>query len=186
MLSENFIEQFCSNAASVFANVSKEGINPAWSIDIDCDILEDYTGTNIEKADQYKNWFAELKKISGPVLYWFQIKSDIDSAAIVDAFNVYKDDPSRKNIPALRNRPYMSSRVLYVGKVEKGIGGRLIQHLGYKGRKTQGLQLFHWTKGLGLKLELVVLSFPKEMTLFMSIVERAVATELKPLIGKHK
>jgi hypothetical protein len=77
--------------------------------------------------------------------------------------------------------------VLYVGKVKKVLWGRVIQHLGFsKTAGTQGLQLYHWARGLSLELKLTVLEFEANMADLLPLVEKAVAKQLKPLLGKHQ
>ena len=81
-----------------------------------------------------------------------------------------------------------NTKVLYVGKVQKGLDGRQVVHLGlYKTSATGGLQLALWAKEIGLKLRLHV--FVAENPLLAhSIVplENRLASELKPFIGKYK
>lgn len=78
------------------------------------------------------------------------------------------------------------SDCLYVGKVKKTIWGIIIQHLGYyKVKQTQGLQLFHWAKGLNLILEIHMYEFEENIEELISIFEIELAKEKKPIIGKH-
>ena len=75
----------------------------------------------------------------------------------------------------------------YIGKVKKSVWGRMIQHLGfYKVQRTQGLQLFYWTKGLNLKLKVHLYEFEQDMADMISIFEIELAKLNRPIVGKHK
>ncbi|MFD2943288.1 hypothetical protein [Flavobacterium notoginsengisoli] len=91
-----------------------------------------------------------------------------------------------KVVPAIKKN-FPKSKVLYVGKVKKGIWGRLAQHLGYyKTTRAQGLQLFSWTKGTNVSLKMNILEFEYEMADYIGVLENKLAEELKPILGKHK
>ena len=96
-------------------------------------------------------------------------------------------DYTPRAVPARQNSFDDTSPVLYVGKVKKAFGGRVIQHLGFSATAaTQGLQLYHWTRGMALKLQLTAFEFEDDMADLLPLVERAVARELRPLLGKHQ
>ena len=90
-------------------------------------------------------------------------------------------------MPAFRSKPDNTSQVLYVGKVKSNLQARVVQHLGFsRTAATQGLQLYHWTRGLDLKVELTVLEFKADMADLLPLLEKAVASQIKPLLGKHQ
>lgn len=74
-----------------------------------------------------------------------------------------------------------------MGKVEIGFWGRLVTHLGYsQSPKTAGMQLFHWYKPEvfdALKLNYIV--FEENMKHLIVILEKQLAKELEPLIGRY-
>ena len=48
------------------------------------------------------------------------------------------------------------------------------------------MQLCHYARGLNLKLALTVLEFETDMADLLPLLEKAVASQLKPLLGKHQ
>ena len=48
------------------------------------------------------------------------------------------------------------------------------------------MQLCHYACGLDLKLELTVFEFEADMADLLPLLEKAVASQLKPLLGKHQ
>lgn len=153
----------------------------------DCADLADYTLVDIlGDASAEKNRFEELRLIKGPTLYWIEIISDTSSRSVYDTHKSYKEEKKRPT-PAINNYQETGSRILYVGKVKRSFYGRVIQHLGFhKNRETQGLQLFHWSKPLALKIKFRTIEFDSKMEDIIPIVEYAFAKDLKPIIGKHK
>jgi len=116
--------------------------------------------------------------------------SDISNEKIIEKFAACK-----KSKPARNNIVPQNSKILYVGKVESCIWGRLIMHLGFHTNKNQGnpqesnvhgLYLSDWTKGLELKLKFTILEFEKNMIDLMEVMEKSLAKKLQPIIGKHK
>jgi len=183
----NEIKQICEKAAKPLSEVSIKGVKSYRTFDIDCQTLEEYDSKSIETAEKFKELFSQLKTVTGPVLYWFEIVSSIDNQLIINELDKYRNSEDCKAVPALKSNLDFNTKALYVGKVKQLFRGRLIQHLGYqKGNKTQGLQLYYWTKSLPLKFKLHVYEFDNDIAELMSIVENAMAKELKPLIGKHK
>ena len=74
---------------------------------------------------------------------------------------------------------------MYVDKVEIGFWGRLVTHLDYnQSPKTAGMQLFHWYKPElygDIKLNYIV--FDDDIKHL--ILEKQLAKDLKPLVGKY-
>lgn len=186
----NHIEEIkiiCGEAAKPLHEVSINGVKSYSVFDIDCEGLEDYNHVDIRDSERFKNMFGQLKGVVGPVLYWFEIVSDLPNQDIISDLNRYIGSGDCKAVPALKKTIDYDTKALYIGKVKTHFWGRLIQHLGYyKVKATQGLQLYHWAKDLPLKFKVHVYEFDKSMADLMPIVENALAKELKPLIGKHK
>ncbi|WP_192820959.1 hypothetical protein [Rufibacter sp. LB8] len=181
------IKEICGQAAEPLIEVSRNGIKSYQTFEVDCKDLEDYNHIDIRDSEKFKETFSQLKKVTGPVLYWFEIISDIDNQAIIAELTKYINLGDYKSVPALKKTLNFDTRALYVGKVKTQFWGRLIQHLGYyKVKATQGLQLYYWAKNLPIKFKIHVYEFEKNMADLMPIVENALAKELKPLIGKHK
>jgi hypothetical protein len=181
------IKKICEAAAKPLHEVSINGIKSYSAFDIDCQSLEDYNYADIRDSERFKEIFSQLKAVTGPVLYWFEIGSDFSTQDIISEFNKYIDSGDCKTLPALKKTINYDTNALYVGKVKGKFWGRLIQHLGYyKVKATQGLQLYCWTRNLPLKMKVHVYEFENNMAELMPIVENALAKELKPLIGKHR
>ncbi len=153
---------------------------------IDCDTLGDFMHTDVRKSSEFKSLFDTLKSMKGPVLYWFEILSENTHAQVRGKLTEYKNMSDARANSAMRNYTVPDSKYLYVGKVKKGICGRIVTHLGYnKSHKTSGLQLYHWSKNMNLKLRLHTIEFIPEMADLISVVELKLAQNLHPIIGKH-
>lgn len=180
------IKEIATTALKSIQHISINGYKQPKEFPICCSTLKDYNDYDIRESNEHKNLFEDLKKITGPVLYFFEIVSDITSKEIVDSILSYRKTANSKAIPAIKKK-YSGTKILYVGKVEKNFWGRVIQHLGfYKVRGTQGLQLFYWAKQLNLELKLTAIEFEKDAADLMPIFEKKLAGKLKPILGKHK
>jgi hypothetical protein len=103
-------------------------------------------------------------------LYWFEVVSPHTSEVILETFKAYSKSPNCKAVPAIKSQPSHGTKILYVGKVKTQFWGRLITHLGFfKTQRTQGLQLFHWGKELGLQLRVHLYEFEDAMSSLMPI-----------------
>lgn len=179
------VKEFSINAIAPLLNVSEKGAKQIYQFDIDCYEMKDYNFVNVLKESDFSHIFDVVTKISGPCLYYFEIKSNHSAEEIVKRVTEYRLTQDSKAVPAIK-RNFPKSKILYVGKVKKGIWGRLVQHLGYyKVQRTQGLQLFHWTKGTNVLLKMNILEFEQEMADYMGVLENKLANELKPILGKH-
>lgn len=178
----SFIDETISNLSQVRIN----GVKKELSFTINCRDLEDFNYKDIRQSEKFKSIFEQLKDACGPTLYWFEIISATTSKDIINALSEYKVSSDSKATPALRSKIDFDSRTLYVGKVKGSFWGRLITHLGFlKVNKTQGLQLYYWTKSLPLELKVHLLEFEDNMANIMPIIEYAFARQLNPLAGKH-
>ncbi|MDX6183209.1 hypothetical protein SGQ44_17755 [Flavobacterium sp. Fl-77] len=183
---EEIIKEISGNAVIPLLNVSKNGPKRMEVFHINCCELEDYNDIDIRDSEKYRSMFTELKEMTGPCLYYFEITSDNLTSEIISKIKDYSSTENSKSIPAIKSK-IQESKILYVGKVKRHFWGRLIQHLGYyKVDRTQGLQLFHWSKELNLNMKLTVLEFEPEMINLMEVLENELAKQLKPILGKHK
>ena len=180
------IKEISGNAVTPLLNVSKNGAKRTKEFHIKCSELEDFNHIDITDSDKYKSMFSELKEMTGPCLYYFEITSNNLTAEIIKKIKEYSSTENSKSIPAIKST-IPESKILYVGKVKRHFWGRLIQHLGYyKVNRTQGLQLYYQTKELNLNIKLTVLEFEPEMINLMEVLENDLAKHLKPILGKHK
>ena len=186
-MEQNFIKEVVSNLINSLEVIESKGIKNDYSFKIDCESLEDYNYIDIRDSLEFKNIFENLNTLNkSPVLYWFEIISSTPRGLIRKQITEYSENKISKTTPSLKKSFDINSNCLYVGKVKKGISGRIIQHLGYyKVRRTQGLQLFHWTKGLDLKLKVHLYEFENEIADIVSIFEIEMAKLKKPITGKH-
>lgn len=182
-----FIKVIANNAIEQLQNLLTTGVRELQSFDIDCKALEDYSAEDIRKSVEFEDFFNKLRTVKGPALYWFEVLSSHSANAIIPALEEYKQVSATRATPALRNIKDSTSNILYVGKVKSHLWGRFIQHLGfYKVSATQGLQLFHWAKELGLILRFNYVEFDPGMADMMSLIEYAFAKQYHPIIGKHQ
>lgn len=183
---EEIIKEISKKAISPFQHIAEKGTKNTKEFHLNCTDLEDFNYNDITLSEKYTEMFSELKNLSGPCLYYFEILSENLSSEIVDKIKEYSNTENSKSIPAIK-KTIPESKILYVGKVKRHFWGRLIQHLGYyKVNRTQGLQLYYWTKELNLNLKLVVYEFEPNMTNLMEVLENDLAKHLKPILGKHK
>ena len=153
----------------------------------DCATLDSkHLKEDIRESEEYREMLKKLKASNGPMLYWFKITSNHTHDEIRNALTDYKTTPNPRASSAMRKETIEGSRFLYVGKVKSNLWGRVIQHLGYnKNVQTSGLQLYHWAKEIGLKVDLNAVPFIPEMADLMGLVELKFAQENHPIIGKH-
>lgn len=136
----------------------------------------------------------KFREHSSPLLYWFEIESEIDNSEIFACLQLFKSASNKADIstfraiPTLRNKSADNkSKILYVGccRTTKLID-RMFWHFGYYNvGRTQGLQLCHWARKFNLSMKISVITFPKEATGLIEVYERYFAEQLQPLIGKH-
>ncbi|MCH3885681.1 hypothetical protein [Tenacibaculum aquimarinum] len=138
--------------------------------------------------------FMKLKTKNKPILYWFELSSSNKNKLLREKYINYRESIKKeflatnyRNTSSYKSKFEPSSTTLYVGKVEKGFWGRLVTHLGYnQSKKTAGMQLFHWYDvALFGELKLNYIEFEPEMKHLISVLEKKLAKELKPLIGKY-
>jgi len=134
-----------------------------------------------------------LKEYRSPILYWFEIVSEVDVDKILSHLILFKNNqiignPNFRAIPALKKRIENNhSKILYVGccRTTKLID-RMFWHFGYYNiGRTQGLQLCHWAQEFNLDIKLHVMIFPAEARLLIEVYEKYLAGKLKPIVGIH-
>lgn len=183
---EEFIKEISENVINAFQFIVENGVKNKKVYTINTKELKDYNLEDITKSQDFKEMFNELKDLTGPCLYFIEVISDISPIDIVEKIKNYSKTENSKSIPAIKNT-IPNSKILYVGKVKRHFWGRLIQHLGFfKVNRTQGLQMFYWSKELNLKLKLEVYEFETDMINLMGVLENELALHLNPIIGKHK
>lgn len=179
------IKEVASKEMSPLLVISEQGYKQKYDFIIDCADIQDYNTINIISSIEHKDLFTQLVKIKGPVVYIFEIISSTNSNDIVENIKNYSKTEKSKKTPAIKVI-YPDTNILYIGKVKRNFWGRVIQHLGfYKISQTQGLQLYYWAKPLKLKLLLHVFEFNNDSVELLPVLEKGLALELKPILGKH-
>jgi len=190
---ENIIKDIANKELSSLLKIVDNGYLKKKEFIINCSDLEDYNLNDIRDSEKFdtsdksnKELFLELEKLTGSVLYFFEITSDFNPTEIVNSIKKYSSQPDSKKTPAIKKK-YSDTNILYVGKVKRNFWGRVIQHLGYyKVKGTQGLQLFYWAKELKLELKLTALQFDSDAENLVPMFEKKLAEIINPIIGKHK
>jgi hypothetical protein len=183
---EQEIKNFSKQAVEAFSNVLENGAVAHAPFDISFQNLTyDGLANNVLDQGPFVQMFKQLRKIEGPVLYWFEICSEVNNQNIIDALNLYKQKVPRRAIPHFKKS--IETKCLYVGKVKRDFYGRVMQHMGYhSAAATGGLQMHHWIGDIPLEIKVHAFEFLPEMTDFMIPLENHLASVLKPLIGQHK
>ncbi len=138
--------------------------------------------------------FKTIKLIKDPVLYWFELSNTENNHAIRKEYEKYRKDTkiidsltAYRNTSSYKKKPNYESKFLYVGKVETSFWGRLVTHLGYsQSEKAAGMQLFHWYNPEvygDIRLNYIV--FDEKMKHLILMLEKQLATDLEPLIGRY-
>jgi len=136
----------------------------------------------------HKDDNSEIMVNEFPCLYVFELIDKNDCKRVIEALQKIKSKNIGRTLPPFKTK-IPDSKYLYVGKVEKEVGGRLVTHLGYYQTKgNHGLQLAFWAKEMNpaLLISVSIYRFAKEMRPYISAFEKILAKELNPIIGKHK
>ena len=184
------VKRKCEQVAKPLAHVAEFGAKKVHTTPFDIDHLPEFIGEGLRVHAAHKTVLDGIEAIKGPVVYVFEIVSVHSSESVRAAAQEYSNRRLRA-MPAFQKESKVdyTSRVLYVGKVKmkSGFLGRVFQHLSFSDTKrTQGMQLCHYARGLDLKLELTVFEFETDMADLLPILEKAVASQLKSLLGKHQ
>ena len=160
--------------------------------EIDCSKLEepDYKMTDLGYVKSVNPIIRELMQIINPCIYWFEADNESKAEEMIRDLNTFKAKKTGRSIPAKNNN--YGGKCLYIGIRQGGtrkkdsfsfIAGRISIHLGYYHvPTTQGLNLAHWAKE---KITLKVMVLPKEASIYLNILEKLYAKQLKPLCGRH-
>jgi hypothetical protein len=118
----------------------------------------------------------------------FELQDKSDCKRVVEALKKVKSENIGRILPPFKTK-IPESKYLYVGKVQREVGGRMVTHLGYYNTTgNHGLQLAFWAKDMipSLQITVSIYRFKSEMTPYISSFEKILADKLKPIIGKHK
>jgi len=166
-------------------SINEKSFQNRYSLTLDCEYLPELSdGESCCTEPGLDRFFATIQQINEPTVYWFTIQSHHDSKQIYDRMLTARKTVNRRFPAQVEYRG--TSKVLYVGKVNSDLSNRMITHLGYDERPDrQGLQLYHWARKMGLKLELNCVVLKKELKYFIYFFEAQLSQELKPIIGKY-
>ena len=175
----------CAQAAEPLAHVAKAGAEDVHTFVFDIGNLPDFPTKLIRTHPKHKDVFDRIATIKRPVVYVFEIISAANPSVVRAAAESYQG--GARTMPAFRSNIEAASQCLYVGKVKSNFQARIIQHLGFGSTaRTQALQLCHWARGLDLQLRLTAFEFRADMADLLPLLEKSVASQLEPSIGKHQ
>ena len=137
---------------------------------------------------QFNNLNAQLIDIyyyKGPAIYWFKITHAENSS---NQKLLKKFSSARTNKPGWWSKAgrdiESKTEYLYVGKVEKNLHDRLIQHIGLGHVMTSSLKLTHWFHSFEkTQLSFQYLKIEPEFIPYLEDIENVIWRQLNPLIG---
>lgn len=120
-------------------------------------------------------------------MYLFELVSH-NAEQVKKSYNAFCNNPDllHLNKSAIKKNAHTDTQYLYIGKVKKGVGGRMATHFGYANPKIGGLQLKYWAKAINLKLKVHIVAFDENIDDFINPLELQLTKNLRPLIGKSK
>ena len=141
-----------------------------------------------------QNNLRDVSNRRNPCIYIFEVISNTPSKTIIEEYKKYtalqKSIKINRKCSAIKSsrtdgfQDDISSKILYVGKSEKPLDGRIVVHFGYYEKQVAGLQLIYWAKEIGLHLNLHVFEVTdRKYHDFLSVMEQLFFLQLKPLIG---
>ncbi|SHK63462.1 hypothetical protein SAMN04488007_3460 [Maribacter aquivivus] len=148
---------------------------------------------------EMRYFFKGLDNIKHNSLYYFELKDIKTAHKLKEKLDNYRKSIDKSSneyrvVPTMNQYDNAQSKVFYLG-VRQGapnksglthIVGRINQHLGYyKNGSTQGLQLYHYTKGLDFEITLKVYEFQNLNSDYLNVIEKKMAKILNPLCGRH-
>ena len=140
-----------------------------------------------ERFNQLNQDILNIYNHKGPAIYWFKIAHLDDSinAKIVKRFSHVKIRNSgwwsKANKFSDNNTEY-----LYVGKVEKNLHDRFIQHIGLGHKMTSSLKLAHWFYSFEkTQLAFQFLKVDIKLKDYLEDIENVIWRQLNPLIGNE-
>ena len=150
-------------------------------------------GFRNEYVTYIQQYLKEPTQRKNPCIYIFEVvESDADiKESYIDFINSEKLSPNKRkcssiNLERMKDLNKEENNILYVGKSEKPIDGRIVVHFGYYERGVAGLQLVYWGKDINLKLNLHVFEFvDKNVHRYVEVIEKLFFVRLNPIIGKR-
>lgn len=137
------------------------------------------------------NKFEELKLLktnsNKPTIYWFEIstKSNFDNRKILKKFLTSKKVGAGWWTVGNINRDF-DTDLLYLGKVEKNLFGRFLQHLGIGHKKTSSLKLRKWFKEFdNVDLQFRYIQFEDSVLPYLEDFENIYWRHYQPLLGQE-
>jgi hypothetical protein len=150
-------------------------------------------GPTAFREEYKKNVQVSLQGITNPCLYIFELVSP-DVKSVFETYKAFVENQGKIDNIGQRscssvNDTYITKenepQILYVGKSEKPIDGRIVVHFGYYEKNVAGLQLVYWGKEIGLKVNVHVFELiNKETHSYLEVLEKLLFIQLKPIIGK--
>ena len=149
----------------------------------------DITGEPQKERSMILEQLNALDDCKEPVVYVFEIPATTDKKVLLEKFKAFRNKPISKDTLSVKracarlnyNSDSSASNILYVGSKQKNLKNRIKQHLGYGAAGTYAMQLRFWFPS-NIILQLHIIEVVNNDIL--TEVEAALATELKPLIGK--
>lgn len=198
-MQQNFITTLLNNSLDNGKNLYDKVLSGKkyniYSLSLNCKDLEEPLLENLRTKyplsskivegffTEFDSFDSSMNKKNAIYIMHFD-NSKFDSHHLVTA---YKDAFSYgRNMSAIKKNPYYDSNVLYVGKVEKDLGGRLSTHFGYASPQTGGLQLKYWARALNLELSITLITFDEDLGSYLNPLEMYFVKSLKPLLGRSR
>jgi hypothetical protein len=156
--------------------------------DIDCSSMPAFEHFGFKKSPHLNEVIYNLDSYrnSDPAIYWIEILSEHSAKDIHIPYGGFKKSLVRKTPAYNKGFNNWGTKILYVGKAQSNIAGRMILHLGYEGRDNlQGLQLCHWKHIQNLRIRLNVIYLPSSLAMLAQVFENQLAKILKPILGRH-
>lgn len=129
--------------------------------------------------------FEEIADCKNPAIYWFKIKhlEKSNNRKLLEKFTKIRNPKNgwwSKPTKDLEN----ITEYLYLGKVEKNLFDRFIQHLGLGHKMTSSLKLCKWIDKMDfVDLEFQFLELDLKEVKYLEDIENVIWRKFNPLIG---
>ncbi len=185
MKEAEILKSYCQVLSDALLEVSRNGPKSYKVLKISLADLGDIASEELCNAEDYSRLVETFSSLTDPCIYWFEISQQTNIENVWNSFRAYKNKHSR-SVPAMKKELPKNTNILYLGKVKKGLLGRLKQHLGFTNAiKTQSLQLRHWASEIGLVVKIHVMEFEQENSNLVGVFEFKLAREMKTILGTH-
>src|SRR5690606_31857303 len=129
--------------------------------------------------------FREIYDCKNPAIYWFKIKH-LDKSNNKNLLEKFIKTRNPKN--GWWSKPTKDlenpTEYLYLGKVEKNLFNRFIQHLGLGHKMTSSLKLCQWINKVEfVNLEFQFLELDNKEVKYLEDIENVLWRKFNPLIG---